>query len=221
MFVMKEPAIKIGSNLIISDLHLGISSEYKGIIFPVLAEILSKKISKIKKKTRTKNLIILGDIKHNIGINQRTIKYLDIFFSNIDFKKIIITKGNHDGKIENYVDAEVVDYILLGKTLLTHGHRKLPKEDFNKIIIGHNHPAIKIKDRMGMSYIVPVWCIGEIGAKKLILMPAFNDMCGKTILNESSTKLLGPVAKNMNLKESHIFLLDSTPLGKIGDTYGI
>jgi len=185
----------------------------KGFLIPRQGEALAERINKIMKKTRTTKLIVVGDLKHKIPVSSEFEKEeLHAFLSKLKAKKVILTKGNHDGKIEQilhgYQKLKVVKSFKIKNYLFTHGHRKI-ETDAKTIVIGHNHPHIKFKDEVGSVYIVPVWVKGFVGKQNLIIMPAFNEMAGSTIITDW---LLGPIAKN--IRNASAFLLDGTDIGK-------
>lgn len=215
MFVTNYPAMKEGRYLIIGDLHIGITYDVKGVFIPNQVDILAERINELKNITNTKKLIILGDVKHFIGLDEKEKRDIKNFFEAIKFNDIIVTKGNHDGLLERIVDVDIRPYVVIGKTLFTHGHLKI-NTSVKRIVICHNHPAIRIKDRIGLSYIEPVWGVVNM-EKEIVLMPSFNDICGKTIINENGVKLLGPIVSDVDVKNVKLYLLDSTPLGYVKD----
>ena len=230
------------SYLIISDLHIGITKRLydKGISIPSQIKGMLDRIHELKRISGAKNLIMLGDIKDKVpGTSWQEEMEIPNFLSRLKFDKIIIVKGNHDGNIEKLIPnkkkIKVVNYFNIGNYHLTHGHRALKpsemktKKSETTIIIGHNQPHIQFQDDMKANYSEPVWVRGIImnAPKKtkkrsrrntgvrLIIMPAFNELCGATTVNKD--KLLGPIAKNLDYKKTHIFLLDGTDLGKLSD----
>ncbi|MEM7816458.1 MAG: metallophosphoesterase [Candidatus Aenigmatarchaeota archaeon] len=228
LFLREEPValleVERKRYLIVADLHIGITKELKshGIYLPSEGETLVKKLNDVGKKTNVKNLIILGDLKHNIsGAKKEEFLEVKKFLSRLDFDKIIIIKGNHDGKIENIaknVNKKIKiekRFIKIKDTLLTHGHISI-KENINvkRIIIAHVHPYIRIIDRLKASYYERVWLRYE-DDREIIIMPNFNELCGATIVNEQ--ELIGPIARKINKKEFEVYLLDGTYLGKIKD----
>ncbi|MBI4162807.1 MAG: metallophosphoesterase [Candidatus Aenigmarchaeota archaeon] len=222
-FIRNQPALKIGKTLIIADLHLGKSHELweKGFSLPRQAEILAKRLNKLKKKTKTSTLVILGDIKNRIGFaNYEEIRELPRFFSALEFEKIIAVKGNHDGGIERALPERVklTEGFTIGDYALTHGHRNIQTKK-KTIIIGHNQPHVKFIDKVRAVYTEPVWVLGKLRGKykgkELIIMPAFNELCGATIINQD--ELLGPLARRLIKKTARLHLLDGTDIGTIGD----
>ena len=220
MFVHNQPALVINKTLVIADLHIGITGDlYKsGISIPSQVKKMAEIINKMKKKTGAKNLIILGDIKHKVpGTSWTESKEIPDFLSQLKFKNIIIVKGNHDGLIEKMVNktVKVKKFVIVDNYFLTHGHRNI-KTKQKTIVIGHNHPHVKFIDEMGGRFTEPVWLIGKLkGGKKIIVMPAFNELSGAIVVNEQP--MIGPIAKCILKKQTHAFLLDGTDLGTLDD----
>lgn len=222
MFVKNYPAMKIGNALVIADLHIGIALDmYKrGVSIPDQSKALAKKVNELKKLTKTKRLFILGDVKHAIPrISTHEIKEVSEFLNSVKYNDITILKGNHDGNIERIVrlvkkNVKIKKAAAVGAFLLTHGHRIVKT---NKIIvIGHNQPNVKFRDKVGALYFEPVWLRGKTkDDKKVVVMPAFNPLCGATIVNKD--ELLGPIAKLLLPRRTHAYLLDGTDLGNLTD----
>ncbi len=230
MFVTNEKAIVLKNKLVVADLHIGITREIynAGVSLPSQAKPFLDRIHKLKKITKAKELVLLGDVKHNIpNITFQELKEIPFFLSSLKFEKITIIKGNHDGKIESLIPEDLKEKIkirkslVVGDYLLTHGHRNVKTK--KNIIIGHNHPNVKFTDDLGNNYIEPIWIKGRIGSKKLIIMPAFNELAGVMVVNDKklSTEdykpFLGPIAKKMKTDKAKLFLMDSTDLGFLKD----
>ena len=229
MFVTNQPAMVIENKgmiyLLIGDLHLGLTAEFRRKGISVNSQITNfiDRIKNLKKSTRAKNLIMIGDVKHKPqGISWQEEKEIPMFLNQLSnmFKKIIIVKGNHDGNIERLVPhkdiIKVKNSIVIGDYFITHGHRKITtKKPY--VIIAHNQPGIKFRDKIGAVYTLPCWVRGQLNKAEVIIMPAFNPLSGSTIVNHD--KMLGPVAKNLNKSNVHVFLLDGTDIGTIKDLW--
>jgi len=208
----------INKTLVVADIHLGITREFyeAGISIPSQVKKFANRINELKKKTKAKKLLILGDLKHKVpGISWQEQKEIPEFLSLLKFKEIIIVKGNHDGWIEKMVpkNIKVRKYITIDNYLFTHGHRKVKTK--KNIVIGHNHPFIKFIDDFGNKYYEPVWLLGKIKNQIIIIMPSFNELAGATIVNEQP--LLGPIAKKLKKNKTNVFLLDGTHIGNISN----
>jgi len=94
-------------------------------------------------------LIILGDVKEPLGMGIFTKRLLMGFFSELGDIRILITRGNHDGRIEEvagkFRNIEVSDHFLIDDVLFVHGNRNLPDVQFEDAYLGHIHPAVSIK----------------------------------------------------------------------------
>ena len=221
MFLTNHPAMAVKNYLVISDVHIGITKEIKnaGVLLPSQVEKLAKQINALKRVAKAKKLIILGDFKHEIPrISWQERVEIPKLLSLLKFESIIITKGNHDGNIEKIIHnkrVKIKKSFATGDYIFTHGHRKIKTKKKN-IVIGHNHPHIKFIDDIGTTYVQPCWVIGKAINHRLIMVPAFNELCGATVVN-GKDDFLGPIAKKIDRKNAKIYLLDGTYLGRIKD----
>ncbi|MBP1911476.1 metallophosphoesterase [Thermococcus stetteri] len=118
-------------------------------------------------------LIILGDLKEPLGLSFRLREMLLRFFSAVKDIEVVITKGNHDGRIEEvagrFQNVSVVDHYLLDEKLFLHGHTRLPEREFKEVFLGHAHPAYTFKSG-GMAKKVKVFA--RVG--KFLVLPTIN-----------------------------------------------
>lgn len=217
MFIKNEPAMKLKSSLIVADIHLGITRQMmeNGILLPSQAAGMADKINMLGQRTKSRNLVLLGDVKHKVpGTSYQEMKEIPEFLDKLKFKKITIVKGNHDGNIERLVDgkANIVKSVRISGWLLTHGHMS---SNAKKIIIGHNHPCVYFVDQMKARYTEKVW-VHYVGKKEIIWMPAFNELCGCAVINNDAAGL-GPIARKMDLAQARAFLLDGTDIGIVSN----
>ena len=182
-----------------------------------------------------KEIILLGDIKHNIpttSIQERrdVKKFLDIIK---EYAKIHIIPGNHDGNIKKLSSDEInihpSDGFIIDNVGFVHGHR-WPSESMmqcEQIIIGHTHPTVMFTDRLGYKTYEPCWIRGNLLKNKvkekypncsnleILVMPAFNPLCGGVAANQKG--ITGPIGKLIDIKNTQIFLIDGSFLGKVKD----
>ncbi|BAA29732.1 metallophosphoesterase [Pyrococcus horikoshii] len=141
---------KLGKTLVFADPHLGFE-RFRGINVRSKLEI---KLAKFINEEKPDAVIILGDVKEDIGLSKFTEKILLDFFSLLRDVQVIITKGNHDGKIEEvttkFENVNVVEFFLDKGLLFVHGHKNLPNVKFKKVIMGHIHPSILISTESGV-----------------------------------------------------------------------
>jgi uncharacterized protein len=229
--------IKNKKILVVADLHIGIESELKeqGINLNSQTQKMIINIENLCKKFKPQEIVLLGDIKHNIpfstNIEQRDVK---TFLSKAqELGKTHIIPGNHDGNIHRFASNDINIHSSQGLIIenigFIHGHRWPKKEIFNceQIIMGHTHPTIMFSDRLEHMMFEPCWVKStvnkkklkekypEASCKKILIVPAFNSLCGGIAINKDGFK--GPLGKILDIKNSEIYLIDGTFLGKIKD----
>jgi len=153
--VSSQPALILEDEkrfLILADLHIGfeismisndIHLRQEGLVEEILSSIYSL-IGSEKPDT----LIILGDIKSGINsISKIEWQTVPMFFEIGKKINTIVVPGNHDGNlarlVPDYITMTGQSGLVIGDTLLTHGHT-LPSENFshvNRIVMGHLHPV--------------------------------------------------------------------------------
>ncbi len=235
-FVYNAPALIHEDALIVSDTHFGMERKMrnKGIFDESFSQRLCTRLLTLMNEHEKKKLIILGDVKEDItALDEYTRKSLHTLSKKYS---IAIVKGNHDGGIEQFINAEIKPtegFVYKGLGLL-HGHSwpdpLLMKCEY--IIAGHSHPIVTLTDTLGKRHSEPVWLIAPGEKKKikkrfenanenvkLILMPAFNPLVGTTINSHKKTHL-GPLINNnlFKLDDALVLRLDGTSLGNLKRT---
>ena len=239
-FLYNYPSLYIPEEkaVVITDLHLGIEYEiYKsGITIPSQVKKIEKRIDELINITKAEQLIILGDIKHQVpSISWQEYKEIPDFLEHFSNVKVSIVKGNHDGFIERLAPKDIDIYetqgFKLNDILLTHGQSWPNKKDLDAkyIIMGHVHPSVQFLIE-NFRTIEPCWLKCEIDNKKLlekfkiktkikqgIVMPAFNHLIGGMAFNSKNFEPLGPLLKNeiLKWKNAEVYLLDGTFLGSL------
>ena len=237
--IPKYPAlfIKKEKTMIITDLHIGIEKHLNKLGINAYSQIkfMKDQIIFLCKKYNPNKIFLLGDIKHNIPTStyfeKKDVK--DFLINLLSYSEIHIIPGNHDGNINKISPSDVIihssDGYIFKDIGLIHGHR-WPKKDLmfcKYLIIGHTHPTIMLKDRLGYKKFESCWLKGEILKKlllkkypnsnniKFITIPAFNPLCGGIPLNVDG--FIGPLGKLIDINNSEVFLLNGSSLGKIKD----
>jgi putative SbcD/Mre11-related phosphoesterase len=237
--IPKEPALFIKNKqiLVVADLHIGIDSQLReqGLHITPQAQKMMDHLFLICDKLKPKEIILLGDIKHNIpSATFQERKDVGNFLEKIkEFGNVHIIPGNHDGFIQKLSPDEIrihpSDGFIIENIGFTHGHR-WPSEDIMKceqIIIGHTHPTIMFTDRREYKTFESCWIKGEFFKNKLkekypgskdpeiLVVPAFNPLCGGVAANQQG--ITGPMGKIIDIKNAQIYLVDGTSLGKVED----
>ncbi|MCK5024495.1 MAG: metallophosphoesterase [Thermoplasmata archaeon] len=241
--IIDEPALfaKDINALIVADLHIGIEHE----IFLAGAKIPGKtgehqaKLIKLLKETGAKKLIIAGDLKHNIPVSSfREVKEIpDLIFTLFEYvDEIHLSPGNHDGGIKNFIPGDVKVHSSKGFTMgeygIWHGHC-WPSEEImasKRVLMAHIHPQAAFVDGVRARSMERCWVRGKWNRKKamekypklgnnFVMIPAFNDLCGGSHVNDNGRRRIGTVLRNelADIQNAEMFLLDGTNLGKIKD----
>ncbi len=130
----------LGTALVMADPHIGFEFS-KGLRIRTNFE---KLLSEFIVDNDPDLVILLGDVKDPLGMNNRVRELLDIFFSDLRGIDVIIIKGNHDGRIEEVAEKhgiKVTDHLILDGMLFVHGHKRLPDVKFSEAYLGHVHPV--------------------------------------------------------------------------------
>lgn len=210
-------ALFFDSTIVISDVHIGYEEALnkRGMMIPRLqfgemAQRIEKILIPLGKVGR---IIINGDLKHEFGtISEQewrnTLKFLDLLAKYCN--EVVLIRGNHDnilGPIARKRNVKIVDYYLINKILVTHGD-KLPEKEILKgpdtIIIGHEHPAITLKDGARVETF-KCFLKGKFKGKNLIVLPSFNAIVkGTNIMRDKS---LSPFLKQ-NLDDFSVYAVE-------------
>ncbi len=237
--LMDEPALLLKEKklLVVADLHIGIESELResGLQVPSQTKLMEERLTSLLSKNKVNDIIFLGDIKHTIPtstIQERT----DVknFLAAIQsYSTVHILLGNHDGNIDRMLTPRIQLHPSEGCVFegigFTHGHRKPSPEIMrcDLVVIGHSHPTVMLMDRLGYRTFEQCWVRGptkhdvlnekypDSSTSQILLMPAFNPLCGGTAVNQDP--LLGPFKSLFDVDNAEVYLLDGSSIGKVKD----
>lgn len=180
------PALLIdgeSKTLVVADLHLGFefSLAEEGISIPSQMSRMRDDLLGLIDKYGPDTLLFLGDVKHNvpkISLQEwgDVPGLFDALMGRVD--KIIVVRGNHDGRLDLLLPKGVEIRASSGTVLneevgLLHGHAwpnpRLLGTSF--IVMAHNHPTVSIRTPFGFRILERVWfravCDGERLAQAL------------------------------------------------------
>ena len=232
------PALYLPKNhmLVIADLHIGIENELReyGVHVSSQIKLMEKMMADICTRYQVSDIMILGDVKHTIPSTPfHEKRELYHFLDDIHmYGTIHVVPGNHDGGIRELMPDHVKVHSSSGVRIddigFIHGHR-WPREDIMNasfVIMGHTHPTILLKDRLGFKTYEPCWLKCPVNKIKLkekyplandaisvLILPAFNQLCGGLAVNEDG--VMGPMSSILDIDHSEVFLLEGTNLGMV------
>ena len=207
--------------LLVADLHLGYEEALasQGVFLPPAqySEIRDLLFSMVD-EVGARRLIILGDVKHEFGDVTRmewreTISLIESL-QELGLR-VEVVRGNHD----NYLVAVLRrlgvpfhdPYLIEQGWLLMHGHLPPPVELFSdavrRIAMGHEHPAILLRDELGARVKLKALLSGEYAGKRLYVLPALSPLMPGTEVNVERA-LLSPILKEASLDGFHVYAVD-------------
>ena len=218
--------------LVVTDLHIGfeismISNDINVRPEDMIHEIHSSLDSLIKSE-KPDTLILLGDIKSGVdSISNIEWQTVPMFFEIGKKINTIVIPGNHDGNlsrlIPEYITMTGPSGLVIGDTLLTHGH-VLPSENFsqiNRIVMGHLHPVyfqegsvldgqrLWVSIKADKNKIFP----SSKGEIEIIIVPSFNRYFYATS-KRYHKKSISPILERVKkLHSAKVVTLDGTIIG--------
>ena len=223
--------------VIIADTHLGFEEEMaeKGIIIPPfqLAKVMHV-IKEVVNLVDPKLFIIAGDFKHKfneLGRAERKelSEVLTYLLPRTD--EVIVVRGNHDNYLAYMTHRfpfKIVDHLKLGRYLIIHGHKPVPKNigNWDILIFGHEHPSITVRDSLGTIGKFPCFLKGKLSNnKRFITLPAAGAYQTGSRVSLDKNTYLSPILKEfVHLDEvipvivdEEIGTLELPPLSAISD----
>jgi len=200
--------------LVLADLHLGFERELasKGVFFPRFQyQDIKRAISSIINRFSPRQVLIDGDLKHKFG--ERTTQELNevvdlLGYLSQNTEKIIVIRGNHDnfvkGLFTKYPKSQFVEEAYReGVFAFTHGHQipfGMETLESEVTVIGHEHPAIALRDDVGARIRLRAFLYGTTRSHKdLIVLPAFSPISlgAEVNLVTSDDQILSPFLKTV------------------------
>ena len=223
------------SALLLSDLHYGVEAEMLrgGVWIPNRSTARTEKVLKLIKQTKSKRLILLGDVKHQVPHNskQQRTDLEQFFMATTRIATVEIIPGNHDGGLKDIAPSDVIFHKSTGCVIenigLSHGHAWPSQEVMNSelLVMGHEHPALSFRDRLDKLHSESCWLRAPMiehekydkVPKQLIVMPAFGELAGRT-MNREPLKGLGPILRNglADLSKARVETLEGLDFGELG-----
>jgi len=220
--------------LIIADYHAGLEAALRrqGIEADSRGDDRLGHLLALLDETAPDRVVFLGDLAHWISRPAgQELEELETLIDAITERvSAILVKGNHDGEFGDELDIPVTDSggMVLGDVGFVHGHTWPAPEVLTAdvVCIGHEHPAVRIEDRVGGGRVERVWLRGHLAPAafdrdgvettgidgELVVFPAFNSLVGSTWINLAAKSFLAPFLPD-GLTEGEAHLLDGTRLG--------
>ncbi|QKQ99374.1 metallophosphoesterase [Metallosphaera tengchongensis] len=193
-------------SVILSDVHIGYEEEMasKGIFLP---RIQKKRFITIYKKAieifHTNKIIINGDMKHRFNALGRQEKedlsdiFKDLRESGLSVK---LVKGNHDNYIslvaEKFDNVDLLDQIEANNLYIFHGHREVEVKENVVYVIGHEHPRLSLRDKLGFAKKFPCFLLAPLGQNSFaVVLPALGIYQSGNDVSLAHSGYMSPIMK--------------------------
>lgn len=195
-----ERALIINRTAVIADLHLGIEDAC-GIPNVQIDEMVER-IERID----ADRIVIAGDLKHEFGkilpLEWEDVKKFMKYI--LDRFDVVVVKGNHDNFLKSILfkfGLDLLEEFDLEGWKIVHGHRDCSAK---KIIMGHEHPAIRIR-------FYKFHCFLRVkGKKEVIVLPSFSPLVKG--YDVTSCRFMSPILKDVDCRDVEVYAVDDEVL---------
>ncbi|MCS5536537.1 MAG: metallophosphoesterase [Candidatus Poseidoniaceae archaeon] len=222
------------SALLLADLHYGVEAEMLrgGVWVPNRSTSRTEKVLELLKQTKSKRLILLGDVKHQVPHNskQQRTDIEQFFTATTRIAEVDVIPGNHDGGLEALAPSSVTFHkssgCVIGDVGMIHGHAWPSQEVMNSdiLVMGHGHPALSFRDRLDKLHSEPCWLrLPMLKSDRydkmpdqVIVMPAFGELAGRT-MNREPLSGSGPLFRNnlADIAKARVETLEGLDFGEL------
>jgi putative SbcD/Mre11-related phosphoesterase len=155
----------------VADLHIGYNwaQRHDGQMVPLCQP--DDTVSRLKDLCefyKPAELLLLGDIVHRALPLPQIEAELQRLLAEVKGTRLRLILGNHDRYLEKLVAAPLETEHVCGKYLFVHGH--LTSGRAERIVMGHEHPAISVGDGVATSMKCPCFLF----SRRAIVLPAFS-----------------------------------------------
>lgn len=196
--------------IVIADLHLGQESSIasQGTTIPrIQRDIIIDALSTIIERYQPRTVVIAGDLKHEFNRNRKQ-EFREVY-QVMEFLRertsLVVVRGNHDNYLKNITNSAGIPFyehgLPMGDYYITHGHLDL--EIDGKMIMGHEHPSLRIRDDMFATLKRPCFLHHPSG---ITILPAFSPLSyGRDLL--SGDRFISKVLQGYNMDEFRAYLV--------------
>jgi putative SbcD/Mre11-related phosphoesterase len=220
------------SVLVVSDLHLGLEAvlHMQGVSVPKWQRgVMVPRLDALLRHYNPARVVVNGDFKHNFSRNlmQEWREAAQVLRMLRERAAVALVKGNHDNYIDSMAQSAgvpVLPRVELEGFTLAHGHEPVDSE--RCVVVGHEHPAIMLRDEVGARVRMPCFLLGE----DVLALPAFSPLSGGTDVTVSVTgrgEHFTPVFEGADADALRVFavgegeVLDFRTLGELRSIKGL
>ncbi|MEK6851170.1 MAG: metallophosphoesterase [Candidatus Thermoplasmatota archaeon] len=210
LFVTRDYALWLERErtLAISDLHLGYEGAMQeaGVAIPRRQKgVMLERLDRLLTKYEPEKVLVNGDFKHEFSRNLEE-EWKDVQ-DVLDFlhKRTVpvLVRGNHDNYLMTILSKKGLDLhrkVELGGYTFVHGHDDPGVS--GPLVLGHEHPAVKLRDELGAVISLPAFVVQD----DLVLLPAFSPLALGVDVTERPK--LSPLLRDRDLSDARVIAID-------------
>lgn len=211
--------LRDGPTAVIGDLHLGYESalEADGMFIPrINTGSVRDALNVILDDYEPARVVLLGDVKHDFRRSsyQAREEVRAIVRLVSDAAETVVVRGNHDNFLQNILadlGLTALDSVDIMGYRLEHGH---VDSGARPVIIGHEHPSLRIPG--GMSGSVKMQCYVIAEREGVVVIPPFSPFASGNDLNGGEGSAMAPALKGCDLGRADIWGVSEMGLMHIG-----
>lgn len=194
--------------LVISDLHLGFEGALaeQGVSIPRFQRrVILERLGRMLDRVKAEKVIVAGDFKHEFSRNltDEWIEVKQVLRFLRERVTPVLVRGNHDNYLATILgdlDLPLLNRADVAEHTIVHGHEEV--STLHPIVMGHEHPAVKLKDELGAVVSVPAFLVTD----RLIVLPAYSPLA--LGVDVSSYPYLSPILNRMDIDDARVIGVD-------------
>lgn len=194
--------------LVISDLHLGFEGALaeQGVSIPRFQRrVILERLERMLDRVKAEKVVVAGDFKHEFSRNltDEWIEVKQVLRFLRDRVTPVLVRGNHDNYLATILgdlNLPLRERVDIADHTIVHGHEEV--STLHPIVMGHEHPAVKLKDELGAVVSVPAFLVTE----QLIVLPAYSPLA--LGVDVSSYPYLSPILNRTGIDEARVIGVD-------------
>lgn len=216
IYLTNDYALYLDDGIIaIADLHLGYEAvlQAQGVSIPKFQKkIIMNRLRNILQKYEPELIVVNGDFKHEFSRNlwQEWEEVREVLALLTKKAEVVLVRGNHDNylkTITSKLNVPLVKRYSWGNLTFVHGHEKVKQE--GHMVLGHDHPSLKLRDAIGASIKLPCFLFNK--KEKIIVLPAISPLAtGTNVVHKS--KFLSPLLNEVDMSSSDVYAISEIGL---------
>lgn len=194
--------------LVISDLHLGFEGALaeQGVSIPRFQRrVILERLERMLDRVKAEKVIVAGDFKHEFSRNltDEWIEVKQVLRFLRDRVTPVLVRGNHDNYLATILgdlNLPLQDRADVAGHTIVHGHEEV--STLHPIVMGHEHPAVKLKDELGAVVSVPAFLVTD----RLIVLPAYSPLA--LGVDVSAYPYLSPILNRSSIEDARVIGVD-------------